>query len=182
MRVGARPRVWLARPGRLCMRRDPFPPCGRRRPRSAARPAFCRIVLVACAAIVWQIAPFARAQSPVAEASIPQPQCPPSATLAALPANAGSGRVSNPFTGEPLSTPLGLCVLRFKPQGDCPAGSAALSVPGVAGSVCVMPAACPAGYALTSTWCCPASQATTQGLCCPPGQSPQANGLCSRAP
>jgi hypothetical protein len=179
---------------------------GRRRRESAARHSAWRMLLVAWAAIVWQIAPFAptasRAQSPQAPVdtpqappqeaapnagapplpSSPQPQCSPQGMLAALPANLGSGSVSNPFTGEILSTPLAICVLRQVPQGDCPAGSTAMSVPGAKGNVCVMPATCASGYALTGTGCCPSDRATPQGLCCPPGQSPQPNGLCGSAP
>src|ERR1700728_5440861 len=93
---------------------------GRRRRESAARHSAWRMLLVAWAAIVWQIAPFAptasRAQSPQAPVdtpqappqeaapnagapplpSSPQPQCSPQGMLAALPANLGSGSVSNP--------------------------------------------------------------------------------------
>jgi len=161
------------------------------------------VLLVAWTAIVWQIAPFAltvsRAQSPQAPAPQvppqgpgtapnpnapplpPSPQCTPPAILAAIPSASGSGRFTNPFTGRFEFTTLAVCVLAVAPEGDCPTGSVALSVPGASRNICVVPAACPSGYALTSTWCCPSGQATSQGLCCPPGQSPQPNGLCGSA-
>jgi hypothetical protein len=165
---------------------NPFAPSDTPCRRAAALYSACRIVRVAMAAVIWQMTPFAPttawAQSPpapVAQSNVPpQPQCPPSAILAALPAMMGSGRVSNPFTGELLSTTLAVCVLNLKPQGDCPAGSAVLAVPGAPSSLCVVPAACSSGYALASTGCCPTGQVTSQGFCCPPGQSPQPNGLC----
>jgi len=148
-------------------------------------------LFVAAATIIWQIAPFAPtvacAQAPQAPAdestvSPPSPQCPPPTTLAALPGTSGSARFSNPFTGRLESATLAVCVLPVAPQGDCPNGSVALSLPGAKGAICILPAVCPTGYALTGTWCCLAHQATSQGFCCPPGHSPQPNGLCGPAP